>query len=380
MSTKWADSIVGEHIELVYGKSLPDRDRQKGEFPVYGSNGIVGQHNQFVTKGPGIVIGRKGTVGQVTLSKKDFWPIDTTYYVKLKQDGDIFYWFYLLQTFALDQMNSHSAVPGLNRDNVYSIPVKVPSLVEQKRIAKILCDLDNKIELNQQMNKTLEAMAQALFKEWFVDFRFPGYEKVKFVDGLPEGWEEKTISECGQVICGKTPPTADKENYGVDISFITIPDMRGNPFVIKTERRISFKGASTQRNKELPPYSICVSCIATPGLVSMTSEASHTNQQINSIVSNRDISPFFVYCTLLDKSEDIKTMGLGGTATLNLNTGDFARIKIVVPTDLIMKEFHTTVEPLFEKVLVNAKESLRLCALRDSLLPKLMNGGFSHDT
>src|SRR3989338_2808118 len=202
---KCRQTEIGDYIELIYGDGLPERDREGGKYPVYGSNGIVGYHDRALVKGPGIIIGRKGTVGQITLSKGDFWPIDTTYYVKLKEDGDIFFWFYLLQTLGLSQMNSHSAVPGLNRDNVYSILKKIPLLKEQRAIAKILSDLDEKIELNHQINKTLESIAKAIFKRWFVDFEFPGYEKTKFVKGLPEGWHYGALGEIISIESGKRP-------------------------------------------------------------------------------------------------------------------------------------------------------------------------------
>ena len=165
----WNETRIGDQIELIYGDGLPERNRKRGFVPVYGSNGIVGFHNEALIKGPGIIIGRKGTVGKVTFSKTDFWPIDTTYYVKLKEGNDTNYWYYFLQTISLGNMDTHSAVPGLNRDNVYNITKAIPLHTEQKAIAKILSDLDDKIELNNQMNKTLEAIGQAIFKHWFVE-------------------------------------------------------------------------------------------------------------------------------------------------------------------------------------------------------------------
>jgi type I restriction enzyme S subunit len=340
------------------------------------AKGLNESSTKILKKGQ-VIISARGTVGVVAQLGRDMAFNQSCYGLDgdpALVSNDFLYYLIKFHVNALKQ-NTHGAVfDTITRQTFDCINVDLAPLPEQLKIAKVLSDLDAKIEINQQMNKTLEDMAQALFKEWFLDFKFPGHEKAKFINGLPEGWEKKPIAECGQVICGKTPPTANKENYGGDISFITIPDMRGNPFVIKTDRCISFKGASTQKNKELPPYSICVSCIATPGLVSMTSEVSHTNQQINSIIPKKDISPFFVYCALLNKSEDIKTMGQGGTATLNLNTGDFARIQIAVPTDIILNEFHTTVASLFEMILVSAKESLHLCSIRDSILSRLMAG------
>jgi len=370
----WKKLKWGDLATLEYGKGFRNYSSE-GKYPVYGTNGRIGYCDQYLSSGPGVIIGRKGAYRGVHYSQEPFFVIDTAFFLKLKINNiDLKFVYYALLMQDINRLDSGSAIPSTTRESFYNLDVFLPPLSEQRAIAKILGDLDAKIELNHQMNKTLESMAQAIFKQWFVDFKFPGHEKTKFINGLPEGWRDKTIFECGQVICGKTPPTADKGNYGTDICFITIPDMRGNSFVIKTERHISFKGASMQKNKELPPYSICISCIATPGLVSMTSAVSHTNQQINSIIPNKDISPFFVYCAMLNKSEDIKTMGLGGTATLNLNTGDFSRIKIATPTDFIMKEFHATVAPLFEAVLINAKENLHLRSIRDSFLPRLMSG------
>lgn len=169
----WELKKIGDEIELCYGKGLTRKKRIFGPYPVFGSNGIVDSHNEYLVKGPGIIIGRKGSVGEVKFSKKDFWPIDTTYYVKLKEKGSIIFWYYFLLTLRLDKMNSHSAVPGLNREMVYELTKKIPAYNEQKAIAKILSDLDSKIELNRKMNKTLEAIGQALFKRWFVDFEFP---------------------------------------------------------------------------------------------------------------------------------------------------------------------------------------------------------------
>lgn len=270
---------------------------------------------------------------------------------------------------------------GLNNFEV-SIP---KSNLEQSAIAKILSSLDDKIELNQRINKTLETIGQALFKYWFLDFEFPN-EKGKpykssggeMIDSelgeIPIGWKIESIKEFGKVICGKTPSTSDKENFGDNYPFITIPDMHGNVFIVKTERKLSKIGAETQNKKELPPLSVCVSCIATTGLVSLTTEPSFTNQQINSIICNNNISPYFMYLQMKNKEEEINIGGLGGTATLNLNTGNFEKIKLINPEQRVMKNFNGLVENIFNKILENSKEIESLQQIRDSLLPQLMSG------
>jgi len=381
----WEDKRIGDCIELLYGKGLTKAKREPGDFPVYGSNGLVDYHSKAYVKGPGIIVGRKGSVGEVSFSKGDFWPIDTTYYVKVKKGNNISFWFYFLKTLRLNQRNTHSAVPGLNRNDVYEIEKKIPGYSEQKDIAKILSDLDSKIEFSNKMNKTLEVIGQALFKRWFVDFEFPNNEGKPYkssggemVDAelgeIPKGWEIREIKDCGKVICGKTPSTRQKENYGDDIAFITIPDMRNQTFVVTTGRKLSHVGAESQKKKELSPLSVCVSCIATPGLVSLTCKRSHTNQQINSIICNENINPYFMYYFMVNKSDQIKTMGLGGTATLNLNTGDFSKIKIIVPDKIDMLNFGKLIQPIFNRILGNIKENLSLSEIRDSFLPRLMSG------
>jgi type I restriction enzyme S subunit len=183
--------LLKDEIELMYGKPLTKINRIEGNIPVYGSNGVVDYHKNAFFKGPGIIIGRKGTVGAIEYCKTDFWAIDTTYIIRMLNSEDCLkYWYYFLQTLNLDKMNSHSAVPGLNRESVYQLMVKIHEDYNYREaIAHILSILDEKIEVNTQINKTLENMAQAIFKQWFVDFKFPCIpEDYKFSN---EGFDSK---------------------------------------------------------------------------------------------------------------------------------------------------------------------------------------------
>ena len=126
----WRESHIGEEIELAYGKSLPTHARGSGAFAVYGSNGCIGTHSTPLVTGPGIVVGRKGSVGKVVYSNQDFWPIDTTYYVVNKNGHNWRFLYHLLSWVRLEELNSHSAIPGLNREIAYSVPI---SLAEQRR-------------------------------------------------------------------------------------------------------------------------------------------------------------------------------------------------------------------------------------------------------
>ncbi|HHE8748219.1 TPA: restriction endonuclease subunit S, partial [Haemophilus influenzae] len=289
--------------------------------------------------------------------------------------------FYLLRLYKkeIQSLATGAAQQNLSAKTIKEFCFYIPSLEKQTEIADILSELDKKIELNTQINQTLEQIAQALFKSWFVDFD-PVRAKVQALsDGLsleqaelaamqaisgktpeeltalsqtqpdryaelaetakafpcemvevdggevPKGWEMKALSDLGQIICGKTPSKSNKEFFGDDVPFIKIPDMHNQVFITQTTDNLSVVGANYQSKKYIPAKSICVSCIATVGLVSMTSKPSHTNQQINSIIPDDEQSCEFLYLSLKQPSmtKYLKDLASGGTATLNLNTSTF---------------------------------------------------------
>lgn len=286
---------------------------------------------------------------------------------------------------AIKSMTGTSGRQRVQNDALMSAIVEVPTLETQQKIASILSSLDDKIEVNNEINKTLEEMAQTLFKQWFVDFEFPdkngkpykssGGKMVKSELGeIPDGWIVGKIGDIGKVITGKTPSTKDKENYGNDIPFITIPDMHNNIFVIKTERYLSEKGNLTQVKKLLPANAIIVSCIATVGLVSINSYPSQTNQQINSILL-KDGDTLYYYLNVLRQMRDsLIVFGSGGTATLNVNKGDFENISIIIPNISKIREYNYLVKALYLKIEENQKEIEKLSEIKEILLPKLMSG------
>ena len=167
----WVNSTVGEFCPFAYGKSLPEKNREEGSIPVYGSNGIVGFHNSAYIANSGVIIGRKGSVGFIHFSEQDFWPIDTTFFVDKGTVSENRFCYYLLSTLGLKSMNFDAAVPGLNRDNAHALEIRIPdSEKDRKDLVEPLKTLDDKIALNRKLNETLEGMARALFQSWFVDF------------------------------------------------------------------------------------------------------------------------------------------------------------------------------------------------------------------
>ncbi len=261
----------------------------------------------------------------------------------------------------------------LNREKLKQLEIQIPDLSTQTQIAQILTSLDDKIELNLQMNQTLEAMAQAIFKEWFVNFNFPGFDG-ELVDGLPKGWEECTLGDFGRIVCGKTPSKAIDKYFGGEYMFIKIPDMHNSVFVISTNDTLTQEGLGSQLPKTIPTYSICISSIATVGLVCINPKPCQTNQQINTIVPKNNFLKFYLYFLALSMKETFIATASGGTATLNMNTSQFSNLSAIYPSENILLKFDNLLNPIMTKILENSYNNQTLKQTRDSLLPKLMSG------
>ena len=263
---------------------------------------------------------------------------------------------------------------SITLDTIKDFVFTMPNLRIQKKFAEILSTYDDLIENNQKQIKLLEEAAQRLYKEWFVDFRFPGYENTPFVDGVPEGWSTRKLETFGDIITGKTPSTANESYYNGNIPFVKIPDMHNTIYPIITESTLSEEGANTQKNKFIPKNSIMVSCIATVGLVNIAVEECQTNQQINSIVLNDLLDLYYLYFSTKRLKMLLDGVGSNGATMTNVNKGKFANIEILYPTVELRDQFYDSCQTIFEKILVLSKSIIELKNSRDQLLPKLMSG------
>lgn len=343
---------------------------------------------------------------------------------------DYKYVYYYLSTLQDDfkAIAGGSATPILNKGHFSQFKVSLPVKPVQNKIALILDSLDTKIEVNTEINHTLEQMAQALFKSWFVDFEpvkakitaleaggsqedamlaamtaisgkdadalavferehpeqyaelkataelFPSAMQDSELGEIPEEWSVASISDMGKITCGKTPSKKEPEYFGDDIPFIKIPDMHGQLFVLKTNEYLSAAGSNSQLKKLVPANSICVSCIATIGVVSITNEPSHTNQQINSVTPHKSSFLYYIYFCMLGLKDYLHVLGSAGSATLNVNTSTFSGIKIAQPDDKVLDLFHAKCTHLFNEIKSLSVQTESLTQLRDTLLPKLLSG------
>ena len=309
-------------------------------------------------------VSRDGKIPIACLKDYDEAIMSPAYYIfRIKNTNEVLpdylaMWFMRTE---FDREASYIAVGGVRGsmpwEDFCDMKLPVPDLKEQEKIVSTYNAITKRIQIKQKINENLEKTAQCLFDELNIS---------------KKSFEEKTIAEISNsVICGKTPSTAIKEYWGTDIPFITIPDMHGKNFISQTERYLSQEGKSSQENQTLPPKSICVSCIATVGLVSITTTISQTNQQINSIICKEGISPFYVFMTLKGMNEELKRLGAGGSTTLNISKSLFSSIKIAIPNKKEMDLFENEISPIFDSILMNEKEISKLQELKQLVISRI---------
>lgn len=325
----YKEKLLGDYIDILSGFAFKTKDFVDKGVPIikiknisppcvtlddltYVSNEVAEKQKKFILSYDDVLIAMTGShinqwasvVGRVarvkysdkTLLNQRVGKIT----IKDNAEADINYIYYYLSQDTVIIELAAKAGGAANQANISPAHIKglsfpCPDLATQHKIGNILRSYDKLIENNQKQIKLLEEAAQRLYKEWFVDLRFPGYEDVAVIDGVPEGWRYKRVEEFGEVITGKTPLTSKTEYYGGNIPFVTIPDMHGNVFPLVTEKTLTKVGADTQKNKHLPVNSVIVSCIATVGLVNIAVEACQTNQQINSVILQNDNELYFFY-------------------------------------------------------------------------------------
>ena len=372
----WKTMTLGEFAPFTYGKGLPVGKRNPlGTIPVFGSNGIVGYHDSSLTEGPTIIIGRKGTVGAVHYSPIPCWPIDTTFFITGNDSALTRFKYYALSVLGLEHMNSDSAVPGLNRSDAHARTLLLPEESEQRAIAHILGTLDDKIELNRRMNETLEEMARALFKSWFVDFDpvrakmegrdtglppdvadlFPDRLVESELGEIPEGWEVSTIGDVANVSSGKRPsvrcPVASAE--------AVVPVWGGNgPMAFTAEPLIEYPILITGR-------------VGTLGSVFRVTSPCWPSD--NTLIIRASSNQCFEYLFFQVERIDFNSLNRGSTQPL-LTQSDLKAQPIILPPLGILEQFNDFTMCLFDKCDRGKYESETLTALRDTLLPKLISG------
>lgn len=381
-------------FELQYGKALVAATRQNGSVVVFGSNGPCGFHNEYCFKGPGVVLGRKGQgpLG-VKWSENDYWVIDTAYsLLPISDVVDLRFYYYLIGFVGLNHLKDGTSNPTLSREAFGSQAFPLPPLSEQTKIVSILKSLDDKIELNRLMNETLEGMARAIFKDWFVDFgptRSKMEGRAPYLapdiwslfpnrlddDGKPVGWVASTIGQEVVVVGGSTPSTKEPAFWGGDIAWVTPKDLSSlsTPVLLSTERQITEAGLSQIGSGLLPIGTVLLSSRAPIGYVVITKIPVAVNQGFIAMICNKRLSEVFVWLWTHTNMETVHQNANGSTFQ-EISKANFRPIELTVPSPELLRAFDETVRPLFDRIVANDKENRTLATTRDYLLPWLMSG------
>ena len=392
--SEWQETKLGNVIELKRGYDLPQSQRTYGNVPIVSSSGVSDFHNKAMVKAPGVVTGRYGTIGQVFYIEKDFWPLNTALYVRDFKTNDPKFISYLLKTLDFRAYSDKAAVPGVNRNHLHEAKVRIPPLPIQHAIAHILGSLDDKIELNRRMNETLEAMARALFKDWFVEFgpvrakmegrQPPGlsaevaalFPDALDTEGKPVGWRKSQIGDEVTVVGGSTPSTKDLVFWNGGTHYWTTPkdlSSLSSPILLYTERQITDAGLSQISSGLLPVGTVLLSSRAPIGYMAIAEIPTAINQGFIAMKCNQSLPNLFVLFWCKERM-DLILGNANGSTFQEISKSNFRPIPVIVPSQNILDVFLETATPLFRQIVENLKESRTLAALRDLLLPKLLSG------
>ncbi|WP_288959224.1 restriction endonuclease subunit S [uncultured Treponema sp.] len=340
---EWKECKLGDFFELHRGYDLTKSEIKEGPYPVVCSTSIMGYHNEYKVKAPGVVIGRSGTLGEVQFIDTDYWPHNTSLYVSDFKGNFPKFIKYFLQLFGTGNVGGGSAVPTLNRNHLQALTVRVPPLPTQQKIAAILSSLDDKIELNNKINTNLEQQAQALFKNWFVDFE-------PFGGKMPEEWKVGKLSNLITVKYGKDHKKLDDGKYPV----------YGSGGIMRYVDKFLY-------DKE----SVLIPRKGTLNNVFYINEPFWSVDTMFYTEMKKENIAKYVYFFV--KGKDLNAMN-AGSAVPSMTTEILNAIEVVIPSDEYLEKFENIVSPMFKQIKQCIIENENLASIRDTLLPKLMNG------
>jgi len=389
---EWINTTIGEQVTLQRGHDITKSEQRAGRVPVVSSGGAFSFHDTAMCRAPGVILGRKGTLGTVFHITEDYWPHDTTLYVKDFKGNDERYVYYFFKGMSeeLLALDNGTANPALNRNHVHPIRTDWPPLPEQRAIARVLGGLDDKIELNRRMNRTLEDLARGVFRSWFVDFdpvlrppaarprahpakqapptppRFP----TRLVDSplgpIPEGWRVGTVGEEFNLTMGQSPPGSTYNEDGLGVPFYQGRTDFGFRF---PTRRVH----CTAPTRFAEAGDTLVSVRAPVGDINMADERCAAGRGV-AAVRHKSGATSYTYAMMAALREAFDVFNGDGTLFGCIGKSDFDKMQVLVPPPEVVAAFERVAGPWDAQIALNEKEARSLAATRDALLPVLLSG------
>jgi len=374
--SEWQEVKLKEICKFKYGSNLPANFRIEGNYPVYGSSSVVSHHIDYYVKGPGIIVGRKGTVGKVQYSPTDFFPIDTTFYIEHNLNKvDLKFLYYRLQISGLDTMNSDAAVPGLNRIAAINQKIDLPPLPTQQKIAKILSNYDDLIENNLKRIKLLEESGRLTYEEWFLRFCIDGKKlDIDPETKLPFGWQDVLLTDYIDLLRGVEPGSSKYEEVKTDsnIPFIRVGDLSKRDSDIYVSKDLA-------NNKIIDKDDILLSLDGSPGKVRFGLSGCYSTGIRKAVSKQKNVSSIFIY-NLLNSPYIQGLIEAYATGATILHAGSSVKkMRLVLPTDEVLDKYNNIEMKKFQLILNLSDEIKLLKEARDILLPRLMTGMIDTD-
>jgi type I restriction enzyme S subunit len=393
MSSEWIQCRLGDVITLKRGYDLPKQSREHGYVPIVSSSGISDYHSVAMAKSPGVVTGRYGTIGNVYFLTEDYFPLNTTLYVTDFKGNDPRFISYHLRSIDFNSCSDKAAVPGVNRNHLHELETLIPPIAEQKAIAHILGTLDDKIELNRKTNETLEAMAKALFKSWFVDFDpvrakaegrptglpaeisdlFPDSFEDSELGEIPRGWKMGRLEEIleidppRQLRRGSISPYLEMK--GVPTSGHNAVDVIGREFSSGSK----FRNGDTLLARITP----CLENGKTAFVDFLKDGETGWGSTEFIVMCGRreEINPFAYYLARSEvfRHNAIQNM-VGSSGRQRVPSDAVSGFTLTLPPEGILVMFGLLATDLMRRIRANADQSVILSKIRDALLPKLISG------
>ena len=390
-SRPWRHVTVGDVVTLQRGFDITKAEQSSGRYPVISSSGLTSTHCAYKVRAPGVVIGRKGSLGGVYFTNADFWPHDTTLWVKDFHGNDPKFVYYWLQTLSLGHYDVGASNPTLNRNHVHLLLASIPHVQIQRKIAAMLSAYDDLIENSSRRIRILEEMAQRIYHEWFVDFRYPGREGVQFVDSqlgpIPEEWSVLALGDLADVTKGLSYSGSYLGDRGSPMANLKCLDPAGG---YRREGTKPYSGPR-QRKHEVVPGDIIVAntdltqagnVIGAPAIIPRRGfeEGGLITHHLFSVKPREGVRRSFLFETLREQRfRDFARGRASGTTVLGLRTADCQAYPVLLPSKDLRERYGALSEGVLQLAerLEDAVETLGEC--RDILLPRLISGEIDVD-
>ena len=368
--TDWQTLPLGETLTFQRGFDITKEEQRGGPYPVISSSGPKSLHAEYKVTGPGVIIGRKGSLGTVFYSDGNYWPHDTTLWIKDFHGNDPRFAYYFLQTMGFERLDVGASNPSLNRNHIHTIPVLWPPFPVQQRIAGILSAYDELIENSQRRIKILEAMARGLYREWFVHFRFPGHENhprvASALGEIPEGWAVKKVGDLVEFKKGKKPTAVFESAESGLKRHLLIDALRGGSSLefVMPDKLISTTVDDTIMVMDGSGSGDVF--IGYEGVIGSTLGRYR-------VVDVSDGGPFWLFLFLDTHLEEIKSKNIG-SAIPHANKDFINGMSVAVAPKSVLLNFEKAVTPMFGLIRSLRSKTDALRRTRDLLLPRLLSG------